>query len=152
MGQVGRSQQGTSTKKPRAQNKWQKTTDRVTCLFFFCRLMGYARRLWAVRFVLRFSDLILFWENIVMVFLSFSYREKAKNEKTINQIEEKKRQEKGFFSQLFWKKVFDMDFPQNAWHSPCWKTQKGHNKSQKLKKFKKYLPTPLSGYLPDIRS
>jgi hypothetical protein len=67
---------------------------------------------------LRFSGLIL--EHIFVVFLGSSYRETAKN--AIKKIDGKNERKKGFFSQLFRPKVFDMDL----WFlgSPCRETAK----------------------------
>jgi hypothetical protein len=56
-----------------------------------------------------------------------------------------------FFPQLFWQKVFDMDFPQKAFNGvlepPLLRNAPKRHKNPK----KTYLPTSFSGYLADIR-
>jgi hypothetical protein len=81
-----------------------------------------------------------------MVFLGSSFPEKRpKNaiKKSMGKDDRKKK------SQLFRPKVFDMDFPQKVFNG-VFELPLLRKKISKLKK-KKYLPTPFSGHLPDIR-
>ena len=104
---------------------------------------------------MRFSGLIL--ENIFMVFLGSSCRETAKNAIKKNRWE-KTTGKKFFFLNFFRPKVFDMYFPKKVFYGvfelPLLRNaQKRHKKNLKIKKKrgKRYLPTPFSGHLPDIR-
>jgi hypothetical protein len=76
----------------------------------------------------------------------------------LKKIDGKRRQEKScFFLNFFRPKVFDIYFPIKVFYGvfelPLLRNaQKRHKKNLKIKKKKKkYLPTPFSGHLPDIR-
>jgi hypothetical protein len=66
----------------------------------------------------------------------------------------KDERKKVFFSQLFRPKVFDMDFPKTIYgvfELPLLRNAQKRHKKIKIKIKIKYLPTPFSGHLPDIR-
>jgi hypothetical protein len=84
-----------------------------------------------------------------VVFLGSSCRETARNAIKKNRREETTGK-KGFFSQLFRPKVFDIDFPQEVFcgvfELPLLRNEQNHHFF-----FFKYHGTPFSGHLPDIR-
>jgi hypothetical protein len=94
---------------------------------------------------LRFSGLIL--ENIFMVFLGSSCRERetAKNAIKKNSMGKDERK-KVFFSQLFRPKVFDIDFPQKVFNGVF----NAIKKITKIKKNNRKVPTYLI-YWPSAR-
>jgi hypothetical protein len=76
--------------------------------------------------------------------------QKRDKKKSMGKDERKKK-----ISQLFRPKVFDTDFPQKvfsgAFELPLLRNAQKRHKTPLKKKIERYVPTPFSGHLPDIR-
>jgi hypothetical protein len=135
------TKQGPRGKGPGApKEKEKKATYLPTCLF------------------LRFFEILRsdFRKHFYGVFRLLMQRNGQKRDKKNRW--EKTKGKKFVFSQLFRPKVFDMDFPQKDFYGvfelPLLRNaQKRHKNISKIKikKKERYLLTPFSGHLPDIR-